>query len=67
MQNRLFIPPQIVMRLWRRLALRLVNELFDTRNVAIVRIRQKNNLVLRVSRQHLRHRAELGREIRVSE
>jgi hypothetical protein len=56
-----------MMSLRRWFPLGLIDELFDTGNLAIVRIRQENNFILGIRRQHLGHRAELGRKVRVGE
>jgi hypothetical protein len=54
-----------MMRLRRRLALGLVDDFLHPRDLAIVGIGQKPNIVIGIRRQHLSDGAELGRKIRM--
>jgi hypothetical protein len=65
MQNRLFVTPQIMMRLGRGLALRLVDNFLHPRDLTVVGIGQKTNIVIGIRRQHLSDRAELRGKIRM--
>ena len=65
MQNRLLISPQIMMRLRRWLALGLVDNFLHPRDLTVVGIGQKTNIVIGIRRQHLSDRAELRGKIRM--
>jgi hypothetical protein len=56
-----------MMSLRRWIPLGLVDNFFDARNLPIFGIGQEANLIVRIRRQHLSDRAELGREIGVGQ
>jgi hypothetical protein len=56
-----------MMCLGRRLALRLVDDFFDPRQVSVCGIREKTNIVVRVGSQDLRDRAQLRGKIRMGQ